>query len=280
MTTVDEALAVFREISRLTDAGFSLIPLGGGSDGKSPLVKFSGKQISQAQTLGIMRKRGSSLYGVRTDRLAVCDVDQRSEELFSMVTERCGDTPVQVDTPRGRHFYFANPEGVRHSFAGEPIDFKTGLNSYVAGPCSIRSDGRCYEPFLGSLGVSVLPAIKPPPQGAFTASGRVSEGSRNTHLTKAAVRMVSCVDTVEELTANLIWERDTICEAGAHPVTDPEVEKIGRWAWGKRQTGDIWGGERMLGFRHATAQALITDPNGGGRGFRALCDSERRSPIS
>ena len=58
-----------------------------------------------------MESKPSSLYGIRLPRLAVADVDERSQELFDLVEKECGASPVQVNTPRGRHLYFANPEG-------------------------------------------------------------------------------------------------------------------------------------------------------------------------
>ena len=233
---------------RLAGAGFALLPLGG--DGKQPLVKFQDKSISFAQTQAIMARNRSSTYGVRLPNLAVVDVDERSDELYGIVNKRCGVSTVQTDTARGRHFYFENPHGIRHNFGDLPIDFKTGFNSFVVGPHSQRRDGGIYRTVQGVLGIDALPIIKGLPEGlktttkdasevAFTASGQVKEGERNTHLCKAARKMAFTSDSEGELVDNLMYERDIWCEAGSHPVSDGEVVKIAKWAWQKLEMGEL-----------------------------------------
>lgn len=258
--------STLNEIERLADAGFALLPLGG----KSPLIGFKGKKISCSQVRAIMLKKGSSAYGVRLPQLAVVDVDERSQELYDIVTERCGASTVQTDSSRGRHFYFDNPENIRIDFRKEnlPIDFKTGVNSFVVGPHSIRPDGGVYRPFRGILGIDPLSVIVGPPQALITASevvkgNQVVEGGRHNHLLKKAVMFGHTSETEDELVGGLMYERDLWCDVGHHPVSDREVEKIARWAWGQKEVGELWGGEQMVGIKADTAQALITNPDGG-----------------
>ena len=97
---------LFNEIYRLSRSGFSLLPLGGGQNGKSPLCKFAGKNPPVRQVIAIMNAKASSAYGVRLQDIVVVDVDENSQDIKSLVVRRFGNSPVQVETPRGRHFYF------------------------------------------------------------------------------------------------------------------------------------------------------------------------------
>ena len=159
-----------------------------------------------------------------------------SQELYGIVTERCGASTVQTDTSRGRHFYFENPHGIRHHFGDLPIDFKTGFNSFVVGPLSQRPDGAIYKPVQGVLGLDPLTIIKGPPrvlkttprEVAFTASGQVIEGGRHTYLKERAHDMVFSVESLDELVQNLLFERDEHCETG---YSDSRVISLAQWYW-------------------------------------------------
>jgi hypothetical protein len=259
---------ILAEMRRLNDAGFGLLPLGG----KVPLISFAGKPISLGQVAAIMSKNGSNAYGVRLHNLAVVDVDERSQELFDIVTERCGDAAVQVDTSRGRHCWFENPANIRFNFKKDrlPIDFKTGFNSFVVGPHSQRPDGGAYRPFKGILGIDPLTIIKGSSRALKTASpsmqsasDQVMEGTRNKHLVRMARRMAFTSDSEGELVDNLMYERDFWCDAGSHPVGDREVEKIAKWAWGKLQAGELWReGEQMLYVPAAPLENLTKATHG------------------
>ena len=78
----------------------------GGQNGKSPLCKFAGKNPPVRQVIAIMNAKASSAYGVRLQDIVVVDVDENSQDIKSLVVRRFGNSPVQVETPRGRHFYY------------------------------------------------------------------------------------------------------------------------------------------------------------------------------
>jgi hypothetical protein len=264
--------STFDEMERLADAGFALLPL----VGKVPFIPFADKQIKFKQVKAIMARNGSNAYGVRLPQLAVVDVDERSPELYDIVTERCGSSTVQTDTSRGRHFYFDNPDNIRIDFRKEnlPIDFKTGVNSFVVGPHSIRPDGGVYMPSKGVLGLDPLTIIKGPPQALKTAppsmqsaSDQVMEGGRHDHLKKKAVKFGHTSKTEDELLAYLMDERDVWCDAGNHPVRDSEVVEIAKWAWSKLLSADLWGGEKMLAMKAKTVETLTSNPDGGIEAF-------------
>lgn len=95
------------EMARLYRAGFHLLPLGGGDDGKKPLLKgWADKRLTLAQVFGPMHRAGVAMYGIRLDWLAVVDCDTDDPVLVAELEARFGPSPVHVQTPRGLHFYY------------------------------------------------------------------------------------------------------------------------------------------------------------------------------
>ena len=224
-------------MSRLHSHGYSLLPLGGGEDGKSPLLPFSAKpRIGLPQVLGPMYGKGSACYGIRLDGLLVIDCDEDSDGLVKTLEARFGASPVHVVTPRGRHMYYAS--GARRlSLRGEglPVDVKTGASSYVVGPGSVRPDGGEYVMVKGDLCEDQLHPLKEPetPRQAALVSPCIEIGERNRALTQMAVALAGDVAIEEELAAALIGARDARCEK-PETMPDTEVLKIARWAWNIR----------------------------------------------
>ena len=146
------------ELARLKGAGLPLLPLGGGADGKAPLLRaWAGPGLSLVRILAPMHRAGSQAYGVRLDGLAVIDCDIDDDALVGQMEARFGQSPVHVKTPRGRHLYY-RAGGAVPNLRGEglPVDIKTGLRSYVVGPLSLRPDGGFYDPIKGQLGQDAL----------------------------------------------------------------------------------------------------------------------------
>lgn len=230
------------EMSRLHSLGHSLLPLGGGIDGKSPLLSLADpSRLPLKRVLGPMYGKGSSCFGVRLDGLAVVDCDEHSPSLVKDMEARFGASPVHVSTPRGVHLYFRDVGGQTPKLRDEgyPVDVKRGSSSYVVGPHSIRPDGGTYKPLAGILGVNRLPAI-PLETGAtqFRAEA-ITIGNRNRELSLAAIGMVETVDSPEELFGNLAFIRDDECEDPA-TLPDTELRKIADWAWTKRLEGKVY----------------------------------------
>lgn len=228
------------EMARLCNAGFSLLPLGGGDDGKSPLLGLTNPAcFPLKRVLGPMYGKGSACYGVRLVGLAVIDCDEDDQELVTQMEARFGASPVHVSTPRGVHLYYQHNGGPIPNLRGErlPVDIKRGASSYVVGPHSVRPDGGTYNPAKGLLGVDdLLPIITSPVR---TNSGAIATGNRNWELSLAAIRMVEAVDDPNELFGNLAFIRDDQCE---DPVTipDSELHNIANWAWTKRLEGKVY----------------------------------------
>lgn len=168
------------QLARLVRAGFPLLPLGGGGDGKAPLLRaWAGPVLPLARILAPLYRSGSQVYGIRLDGLAVVDCDDDSPDLVAQLEARFGPSPVHVTTPRGRHLYYratGQPPNLR--VEGLPVDIKTGTRAYVVGPWSIRPDGGRYRPVKGMLGrgCPATPAHGPyaTPRGGRLYPGRVS----------------------------------------------------------------------------------------------------------
>jgi len=186
------------ELARLYKAGFPLLPLGAGGDGKAPLAaSWAGPPLTLRRVLGPLYRAGSQVYGVRLDDLAVIDCDQDNDDLVAAMEARFGPSPVHVKTPRGRHMYYrANGKAPNLQSEGLPVDIKTGPRAYVVGPLSHRPDGGLYLPEKGTLGKDALPLLghEKELKGAIKSVKQVPQpipvGDRHNSLIKAAMKMV------------------------------------------------------------------------------------------
>lgn len=238
--------AIRNEVARLKGAGHTLLPLGGGEDGKAPIVRaWAGPGLTLAQILAPMHRTGSQAYGVRLDGLAVVDCDCDDAELVARLEARFGASPVHVKTPRGRHLYY-RANGTTPNLRAEdlPVDIKTGARSYVMGPLSLRQDGGFYAPAKGVLGVDALPILR---RVTVARRAQIQTGQRHDELVKEAVAMVEFVDSAEELTDNLASIRDDLCDDPA-TMPDAELRNIAGWAWARRLENRIYRG-RNSAFR-------------------------------
>ncbi len=232
------------ELARLVRAGFPLLPLGGGADGKAPLVGgWVGPKMTLARVLGPLYRSGVPFFGIRLDGLAVIDCDTDDPELVKALEARFGPSPVHVKTPRGRHLYYrATDKAPNLRGEGLLVDIKTGASAYVAGPWSVRPDGGCYTPAKGVLGVDALPPLRAPVTPARKALGQpIPVGHRHAALVREAMQMLELVDSAEELAANLAGVRDDLCE-GPATMPDSELRGIAEWAWKARLENRIYRG--------------------------------------
>ncbi len=257
------------ELARLVRAGFPLLPLGGGADGKAPLLRsWAGPVLPLARVLAPLYRTGLQVYGVRLDGLAVIDCDDDSGDLVKAMEARFGPSPVHVQTPRGRHLYY-RANGTAPNLRGEglPVDIKTGPGVYVVGPLSQRPDGGMYLPAKGLLGKDALPPLRAsqgPPKavaGDMQAEA-IPVGHRHVVLVREAVQMVEFVDSAEELAANLEAVRDDLCvDAAAMP--DSELRGIAKWAWECRLDNRIYRGrDSAFSLQRSALDALRSWDNG------------------
>jgi hypothetical protein len=252
---------VRNEMARLKGAGLHLLPLGGGVDGKAPMLRsWADPCLTLAQILAPMHRSGSQAYGVRLDHLVVIDCDSDNAELIAKMEARFGESPVHVKTPRGWHLYY-RAGGAVPNLRGEglPVDIKTGARSYVVGPLSVRPDGGFYDPAKGVLGIDALPCLRCTPT---QKAAPIQNGQRHVELTKEAMRMVELVDSAEELKTNLAGIRDDWC---VDPATMPDSElwDIAGWAWKCRLNNSIYHGRNSaFPVQRQALDALRGQPNG------------------
>jgi len=247
------------ELARLVRAGFPLLPLGGGADGKAPLLRsWAGTVLPLPRILAPLYRAGLQVYGVRLDALAVIDCDEDSGDLIAAMEARFGPSPVHVKTPRGRHLYY-RANGTPPNLRGEglPVDIKTGPRAYVVGPLSQRPDGGLYLPTKGWLGKDALPPIRASQraQGAVAGEAQakiIPVGHRHVRLVREAVQMVEFVDSAEELVANLEGVRDDLC-VDAETMPDSELRAIAKWAWECRLENRIYRGRDSAFSLHRSA---------------------------
>jgi hypothetical protein len=257
------------ELARLVRAGFPLLPLGGGVDGKAPLVaSWAGPALTLPRILAPLYRAGLQVYGVRLDRFAVIDCDEDSGDLVAAMEARFGPSPVHVRTPRGRHLYYranGTPPNLRSE--GLPVDIKTGPRAYVVGPLSQRPDGGLYLPAKGLLGKDALPPLRAlqRPQRAvagYTQAGTIPVGQRHAELVREAMKMVDFVDCAEELLANLQAVRDDLC-ADAATMPDSELRGIAKFAWDCRLNNRIYRGrDSAFSLQRSALDALRGWQNG------------------
>jgi hypothetical protein len=242
------------ELARLARAGFPLLPLGGGGDGKAPILSnWAGPVLPLARVLAPLYRAGSQVYGIRLDGMAVIDCDDDSADLVADIEARFGPSPVHVATPRGRHLFYraaGNPPNLRAE--GLPVDIKTGPRAYVVGVGSTRPDGGRYRPAKGILGRDALLPLRPHQAARMGTAEAIPVGHRHNHLVKAAVAMVEFVDSAEELEANLMAVRDDLFH-DALTLPDTEVQGIAAWAWRARLENRVFRGRDSAVSLHRLA---------------------------
>lgn len=279
-TTARISAILIAQLTRLSQLGHSLIPLGG-DDGKRPLVKLQRVDKTAVHRLPLdlvldrMSRGRSRTYGIRLDGMLVVDLDTDTPEARKFVEEYIGTSPVKTKTSRGLHLYFRHvgrkPPNVR--MPGIAIDFKAGPSEYVVGPCSIRPDGHEYFSD-GQLGdkreLPEFRLIKSLPQrsvdrGSLVSGGAsgpaVPNGGRHTELFRLALQWVRTSDSYEELLGNLEAHRRIYFD-DLESFPDSEVVGIAEATWGYRVRNTLWHGrnsevsfsrivmDRLLARRH------------------------------
>ncbi|MCB1359542.1 MAG: bifunctional DNA primase/polymerase, partial [Maritimibacter sp.] len=243
-----------------------------GPQGKAPLVKFADRgRLPIELVLGEMEKANSLTYGIRLPRLVVLDLDTDDDDLLILLTDRFGIPRVHVRTPRGHHLYYVLDGGMPELHVeGLRVDVKSGPNSYVVGPGSIRPTGETYayasNIVLGEAELTVLAVSdlqRREDQGVReTGQGKIPVGTRNKYLSTVAIQTVSNVGSEQDLLKHLLIERDRNCEAtGTFP--DNEVKAIVAWAWKMRLANQIFAG-RASSFRvdRTALDKLVGKPGG------------------
>jgi len=219
--------------------GFPLFPVDRST--KKPLVRWRPYQ-DQPPTEGDAKewwsKWPNANIGMATGHLSgfvVIDCD--SEESTTRFIENYPEAKdtLQVQTGRGRHYYFEFEEFIRNDAGrifGKGIDIR-GEGGFVILPPSVHSNGKIYEWLNDSDPLPLPPSLKQTLTGYFkhepgfksgeAPSDRIRGGQRNTVLTSLAGSMRQRGMTKEAIEAALHAEKRLRCES---PLSDAEVTKI------------------------------------------------------
>ena len=246
-------------LTRLHAAGYWLLPLGAGEDGRKPSLSFStsdGRPTGRHPlelTIRRMAAVGTSNYAIRLMNLLVVDVDTDTQEAHAYVERWFGSSSVQIKTGKGIHHWYRfkgqKPPPIRRP--NILIDFKAGVQDLAAGPFAERADGVRYLPQSGRLEtIDDLPEFvdrRPTPnfnEETRHHGAKVATGCRNKALYGRAIEDVLFVDDLQELVDNLLQYR-TIEFEEPMTVPDEEVRSVANWAWQKRLENNVWGGRNF-----------------------------------
>ena len=252
-------------VDLITQKNVEVMPLAG-ADGKKPRVsRFKNRTIHHRETIRLLEEGEISTYGIRLKGLTVIDIDERDWEHVAEVESLLGNSSFIVETGRGYHLYYRGENRFKNPFTFS-VDIKSGWNSYVVGPYSVRPDGVVYgllkgdfiNPPLTDCNVPLSLLRKPrrterslPP---VNPNGKVPVGHRHHHLCKQAFKLADeCIDA-EELAAKLRWHADRTC-ADPTSITLEEIKGIASWMWGKEYYGKRYSEE----FSEVKISRLIID---------------------
>ena len=233
----------------ITQNNVEVMPLQG-KDGKHPRVQsYKNKTIHHRATIRLLEADKISTYAVRLSGLTVIDVDSDPKDWDHVVAVQSllGRSSFIVETGRGYHLYYRGEKKFKNPFAFK-AEIKSGWNSYVVGPHSVRPDGVVYEPILGNfieppltdcnVPTSLLKKSHTPSynQMSMSQNGKVRVGDRHNYLLSASWRLADeCLDE-EELAFKLKWHAVETC-VDAENITMKELEDIASWMWGKQYYG-------------------------------------------
>ena len=234
-------------VNLITRHNFEVMPLSG-TDGKKPRVwAFKNRTIHHREAIRLLETGEISTFGVRLNGLTVIDVDAKNWDHVVAVQSLLGTSSFIVETGRGYHLYYRGENRFKNPFSF-PVDVKSGWNSYVVGPHSVRPDGVVYMPSKGNLIDPPLTACNMPTsllrkshtplynQMSVNQNGKVRLGDRHKYLLSAAWRLADeCVDA-EELAIKLKWHAVEKC-VGAENIATKELEDIASWIWGRESRG-------------------------------------------
>lgn len=240
--------------------GLRVVPTGG-EDGKRPLIrKWQSVGLRAVEELA-GRYPLANIGLIDGDRGGIVRVDIDDPALEDSATERFGDTPVVVSTPRGgAHFYYrANGEPRIIGLEGEKIDIlgRGGLGIAppsihpTKGPYCFRKGGLDNFERLPSIRAGSLPSDAYLPgksrgsltdnsaQCSITNDERIPKGRRGNWLLQRALRLVRSCNSLDELIDELRAENQ-FCFP---PKSDPKVIKTANSAWRYEQDGNNWVGQ-------------------------------------
>lgn len=248
------AKRMLRIATKLIAQGFSILPLksptaGDLNSGKKPITKHGVKDATN--NLAVFKKlvkgRQSFNIGIATgDASAVfgIDVDTRNkgDETFAALQRNLGNLPKTVTVKTGGgglHLYFRLPKkGLRSTKLGAGVDLQAE-GKYLVAPPSRHGSGKIYVFAKGlspsKIAIAKIPKAwldyirgclkKAPGQNLPVTDQAITEGGRNSQLTKAAGSLRASGLSETEISDALKAVNRNRCHP---PLPESEVEGIAR----------------------------------------------------
>jgi len=152
-----------QEISeRLSDTlmyrsmGLKVIPLIGKQPAIQSWKRYQKEMPTEMELMGWFQS-GNLNMGIICDKIAVIDIDKY--DFVERWCECCVDTPWNVKTPKGMHFYYRSVPGLRNAVRVHNFyDVRAGGTGYVVAAGSVV-DGKSYE-LIGEVSLD-LPKFDP-----------------------------------------------------------------------------------------------------------------------
>lgn len=269
----------------LYDHGLYAVP-SGGDDGKRPLVRTRDwrKRPSRGafETLARAARFTDANIGVLTGPSGVTIIDIDDPDQYPALHDLCGPTPLITRTPSGglHLWYRSSGERCRNlRTLGYQADVK-GVGGFVVVPPSVRPSGRhAGEGYIFLAGdwdaLSVLPPLRPDARialrldtqtkGTGSIGGRrpsddpaIRSGRRNNHLFRCLLEIAKATDDHDTLLEEALALNQIQNDP---PLSDAEVQRCARSAWGYQQDGRNWVGTRGAVVIAIDLLDRITDPD-------------------
>jgi len=211
---------------------------------KIPVVKWKAYQHrppSKAEVRAWRCNKPDANMGMATGALSNvivvdCDSDESVNRFIKNYPE--AQTTRQVQTGRGRHFYFQHCDGVRNDagkFLGAGIDVR-GEGGFVVVPPSIHANGKPYQYINRSRPIPLPDALKEVLVGQRKDNGSagsraveveepIKEGQRNDTLASMAGAMRRRGMSQQAIATALNVENASRCDP---PLPEAEVDNIAR----------------------------------------------------
>lgn len=259
MTTTPAPTSVRAAAVRYTNRGWTIIPLHGIKNGactcNNPNCNAPGKHSVGATWQRITDpEHAAAYYDAHPDHnigviagpsgLVIVDLDgpEATSRFLGRVDARQLAGALAVDTARGTHLYFADPEAKYGPMVGKDDDAKIdvrGGTSYVVAPPSIHASGHTYQ-WRGDVGTYAERGDpRPVPltlrtylderkkqterKAPLADDQRIAEGSRHPTLVSLAGTMRARGMTAVEIAAALLAVNEARCTP---PMDDRDVARI------------------------------------------------------
>jgi hypothetical protein len=227
--------------------------------GKVPAIR-GWQQIGLPGSAKLAQTRDADAFGFcpgSRSRLTILDVDTSNERVLADAVAQYGSTPIIVRSGSGNYQAWYRWDGEKRRIRPDPdkpIDI-LGSGFVVAPPSrGIKSNYEFIEGGLDDL--DRLPRLRnlPASNKAPLQNERLEEGTRNKNLFQHCMRAAHYCDDFDALldvahTANADFLR---------PLTDDEVMKVAKSAWGYTQRGENRFGRPGVFFEPEEANRLIT----------------------